>query len=66
MLRDDGHERASSFCTGGTCLGVSLEGDTVSISDRSDSGGATVQCRREEWTAFLAGVKNGEFDLPDA
>lgn len=64
MLRDDAHAHISSFCTAGSCLGVSLEGDTVAISNRSDPEGPTVQCRRDEWAAFLAGVKAGEFDLP--
>lgn len=35
----------------------------VSVRHTKDRDGATIRYTREEWAAFLAGVKNGEFDL---
>jgi hypothetical protein len=64
MLRDDGQFHVSSFCTAGTCVGVSLHGDAVVVADMGHSDEAALRIGREEWAAFIAGVKAGEFDLP--
>jgi hypothetical protein len=64
MLRDDGQFHVSSFCTAGACVAVTLEGETVSITERGDPGRLALHFGREEWAAFVAGVKAGEFDLP--
>ena len=63
MLRD-GQVHVSSFCTGGTCLGVSLDGDDVVVTDEGSGERAAIRIGRDQWAAFLAGVKAGEFDLP--
>jgi hypothetical protein len=55
--------RVSSFCTGGACVGVVDGGETVEVVDTKNVGGARLRFTSDEWTAFLAGVKAGEFDL---
>ncbi|WP_370588944.1 DUF397 domain-containing protein [Pseudonocardia sp. C8] len=51
----------SSFCFGGDCVAVAPSGGGVVV--RSTVSGAEVAFSESEWTAFLAGVRNGEFDL---
>jgi hypothetical protein len=54
--------RISSFCSGGSCVGVELMPDGVSVVDTKASGPA-LRFTPDEWSAFVAGVKAGEFDL---
>ena len=56
--------RKSSYCdTGSSCVWVDIDGDGVLLADAPLAMGA--QCfTHAEWRAFLAGVRNGEFDLP--
>lgn len=54
----------SSFCDSGTCLEVKNEDGYFHV--RSNVNGATspaLAFTPAEWEAFIAGVKNGEFDL---
>jgi hypothetical protein len=53
--------RISSFSGGGACVEVALSGMVfVRHSARRDE--ATLVFTREEWDAFVKGVKAGEFD----
>lgn len=55
--------RTSSFCTSGSCVEVGLlpEGG---VAVRDSKGCDTVLVYSSaEWCDFIAGVKNGEFDL---
>ena len=54
--------RTSSFCTDGGCVGVVLD-DEVTVVDTKTATGPELRFTRAEWVAFVAGVKNGEFDL---
>lgn len=54
----------SSFCTIGDCVEVEFRGGLVWVTN-SFSPAAALVFTRDEWTAFLAGVRNGEFDVPD-
>ncbi len=56
--------RASSFCTGGGCVAVGRTPQGgVAVRDTKDRDGAVLDFTAEEWAAFLAGARNGEFDL---
>ena len=60
-MRDD-EFRSSSFCSNDTCLGVGLDGADVLVADMSRPD-VRLRVTREEWAAFVSGVKAGEFDL---
>jgi hypothetical protein len=46
-----------------TCVAVAIKGDTIGVRDSKDAGKTTLQFTKAEWEAFVAGVKNGEFDV---
>jgi hypothetical protein len=56
--------RTSSFCTLGNCVEVGLppEGGVL-VRDTKDVSRAPLSFTEEEWKAFVAGVKAGEFDM---
>jgi Domain of unknown function (DUF397) len=59
--------RKASFSgtNGGNCVEVGQTGDgTVHVRDTKDHGhGPVHRYTPAEWRAFVAGVRNGEFDL---
>jgi hypothetical protein len=57
------HKSTRSGGNGGDCVEVArnLPG-IVAIRDTKDPGGAALVFSRAEWAAFLAGVRDGEFD----
>lgn len=54
--------RKSSYCGLGSCVEVGVDGDDVVMRD-SKNPELEVRCTRQEWEDFLAGVRNGEFDV---
>jgi Domain of unknown function (DUF397) len=55
----------SRLCSSDGCVEVAhLDGGHVALRDSKDARKAPHVFDREEWSAFIAGVKNGEFDLP--
>jgi Domain of unknown function (DUF397) len=61
------HWFKSSFSAAGNCVEVAhLPGGGVAVRDTKDRAKAAHVYTSPEWAAFLAGVKNGEFDLPVA
>ena len=54
--------RVSSFSGGGNCVAVKGLATGHVIVKHSGSSGPELLFDRSEWAAFLAGVKNGEFD----
>ncbi|MCY7340927.1 MAG: DUF397 domain-containing protein [Pseudonocardia sp.] len=50
----------------GNCVEVAFLGDGgAAVRDSKDQGsGSVLRYTASEWTAFLGGVKNGEFDRP--
>jgi Domain of unknown function (DUF397) len=54
----------SRACSSDGCVEVAhLADGSVAIRDSKDVSKAAHVFDREEWSAFIAGVKNGEFDL---
>ncbi|WP_436525417.1 DUF397 domain-containing protein [Actinoplanes sp. HUAS TT8] len=47
----------------GACVEVAIVAEGVAVRDTKDREGGILQFTHEEWTAFIAGAKNGEFDL---
>jgi hypothetical protein len=63
--QDSLHWFKSSFSASGSCVEVAhLPGGGVALRDSKDRGKAAHVYTRHEWEAFLAGVRNGEFDPP--
>ncbi|GAA2610520.1 DUF397 domain-containing protein [Paractinoplanes durhamensis] len=63
-LTADGKRRKSERCfSNPSCVWVALVTDKVELSDSAD-GGRVLRFESREWGAFIAGVKNGEFDWP--
>ena len=55
--------RKSSFSSM-TCVEVASTDDgTISVRNTRARSGPTLEYTREEWIAFVAGVKSGEFDF---
>lgn len=54
----------SSFSNGNaTCVEVRFDDDRVSVRDSKDPAGPILTFPRGEWTAFLHGAAEGEFDI---
>lgn len=49
----------------GRCVSVAISSEGVGIRDTKDPSKTTLVYNRDEWKAFIAGVKDGEFDLTD-
>jgi hypothetical protein len=56
--------RKSSRSGQTNCLEVRAAPGGVEVRDSKEPAGATLSFTRAEWLAFLAGAKDGEFDLP--
>jgi hypothetical protein len=47
----------------GNCVEWAMVDGVVGVRDSKNPGGTTLIFTPAEWTAFIAGVKGGEFDL---
>lgn len=47
---------------GGQCVEVAIAPSAVGLRDSKDQGGPLLAVTRTTWTAFVAGLKDGEFD----
>jgi Domain of unknown function (DUF397) len=56
--------KRSSGCdnSGGNCVEVAELPGATAVRDSKDPEGPVLVYARNEWSAFIAGVKNGEFD----
>ncbi|MCE3550500.1 DUF397 domain-containing protein [Pseudonocardia sp. RS11V-5] len=55
--------RTSSYCDLGSCVEVGRTADgSFLVRDTKNREQAPLAFTREEWAAFVAGVKNGEFE----
>ncbi|MES2658034.1 MAG: DUF397 domain-containing protein [Verrucomicrobiota bacterium] len=46
-----------------TCVAVAIKPDCVAVRDTKDPQNTTLLFTPDEWTAFIKGVKEGEFEL---
>jgi hypothetical protein len=53
--------RRSSRCDSGSCVEVAHVDCTIAIRDSKDVNGPVLTFSTQEWAAFIAGVRNGEF-----
>lgn len=61
-----GEWRKSSFSkpNGNECVEVAIGTDAVALRDSKHPDGAVLVFHRAEWSAFVAGVTAGEFEIP--
>ncbi|WP_328459822.1 DUF397 domain-containing protein [Actinoplanes sp. NBC_00393] len=58
------HKSTRSGGNGGDCVEVAINlPGIVAVRDTKDPDGAALVFTHSEWVAFLAGVRDGEFDL---
>jgi len=55
--------RRSTRCPNGTCLEVARVGSEYLVRDSKHPEVAPLHFSVEEWGVFVAGIKDGEFDL---
>jgi predicted secreted Zn-dependent protease len=54
--------RKSAASETGQCVEVAFVGQRILVRSSDDPSGPMLTFSEPEWTAFLAGVRNGEFD----
>jgi hypothetical protein len=54
--------RKSSFSQNGDCVEIAFKDEEVLIRDSKRPGESVLVFTYSEWSAFLAGVRSGEFD----
>ncbi len=54
--------KSSLSADGPSCVEMAFVGNDVAVRDTKDRDGGTLILRRTEWTAFIAGIKNGHYD----
>jgi len=63
---DDGEFKKSSHTGqigGWSCVEVAIRPDIVAVRHTRDPAKTTLEYSRNEWEAFIKGVKEGQFDL---
>lgn len=58
-----GVAKVSSMCNYGQCVGVLKNQEAIVVQDTKNKNEKPLSFTYDEWKAFVAGVKNGEFDL---
>jgi Domain of unknown function (DUF397) len=53
----------SRHCDAGQCVEAALIDGDVVVRDSKDPDGPILQFTASEWTAFLAGVRDGDFQF---
>ena len=56
--------RRARRCSSSGCVEVAMRGDGIAVRDSKRPDSPVLSYTREEWDAFVAGVKAGEFDVP--
>jgi hypothetical protein len=60
----NGWFKSSKSAPEGACVETLFEDDRVHVRDSKNPDGPTLTFTRAEWSAFTAGAKEGEFDIP--
>lgn len=65
MVRDGVFRKSGGSDTGGCVEVAALPGGGVQVRDTKNREGGAQAYTDHEWRVFIAGVKGGEFDLPE-
>lgn len=52
----------SRRCNSSQCVEVAVDVESVLMRDAKDPDGGRIAVSREAWTAFIDGIKSGEFN----
>jgi hypothetical protein len=52
----------SSYCSTSACVEVAMTSDAVLVRDSKNNEVAPLSFTMDEWSAFVKGVRAGEFD----
>jgi hypothetical protein len=52
--------RHSSFCNGGTCLEIAVQGGVIAVRDSRNPEGPVLRFSAERWQEFVGGIKSGQ------
>jgi hypothetical protein len=69
MMNQNNHndvmwKKSARSAANGNCVEVAtLDEGQVGVRDSKDRSGPVLRFTPDEWSAFVGGVKNGEFDL---
>lgn len=55
--------RRARHCSGGSCVEVAKDGDRYLIRGTRHPGSSPLQVDADEWAAFVAGIKDGDFQF---
>jgi hypothetical protein len=55
--------RKSSYSGANGCVEVAVVDRMIAVRDSKDRGGPVLVFRPDEWSAFLGGVRNDEFNF---
>jgi hypothetical protein len=56
--------KSTKSAAAGHCVEVAKTEENILVRDTKDNGnGPTLSFTKEEWTAFIGGAKDGEFDI---
>ena len=55
--------RKARRCNAGSCVEIAQDGDHVLVRDSKNPQIAPMVFTRDEWAAFTAGVREGDFDF---
>ena len=57
--------KVAKMCPERGCVGVKKEDDFIYVKDTKNPEQAALVYDMNEWSIFIAGVKNGEFDYAE-
>jgi hypothetical protein len=66
QFMDSDFRKATQTLMRRICVMVGYRDGAIAVRDSKDPARTTLIFNRDEWNAFIKGVKDGEFDLGDA
>ena len=54
--------KVAKKCNDGGCIRVASQSDQILIGDTKNPSGPVLSYTRDEWNAFVEGVRHGDFD----